>query len=150
MASRECKPEYLIDDENSAKYTVPCYRLVLLRRFSAKEDHGILTAVVMTENLMKHQHIGIENHVNFIHSKLEGLESSLAYGLVGLLNFSLMDKHFRIVNGKTQVDVYDKDLSPLPNLKQLDEIGGMYLELARDDLNDIQKIDSITQKLLDY
>jgi len=142
------KPEYFVDNDISTKYSTPCERFVLLRRFSAKEDRRRLTAAVISDDLLQYQRIAIENHVTFIHSESKGLEIDLANGLAGLLNSSSMDRYFRIINGNTQVNVYDIELMPLPSKNQLKKIGNLYSNPNMDVSRRIEMIDSIIHKVV--
>ena len=121
------KPEYIRDISEDQHLLVKSERYILIRRFSTKEEQRRLVAAVMPETLMQTERIGIENHLNFIHQDMHGLDHNIAYGLAVLLNSSIMDMYFRVLNGSTQVNAYDLRQMPLPSRSKIEQIGERYL-----------------------
>lgn len=102
---------------------VPNEHYVLTRRFSAKEEKKRVVAVVYDANSLNYQWVGFENHLNYFHHQGKGLPLSLARGLTGYLNSTLVDSFFRLFNGNTQVNATDLRNLKYPTLKQLLELG---------------------------
>ena len=97
--------------------------LVLLRRFSAKEQQRRLTAAPLIKGKIGSDLIGLENHVNYIYRPKGKLSKNLALGLSTFLNSSLLDRYFRISNGNTQVSATEIRAMPLPSLEVIEEVG---------------------------
>lgn len=145
---RNHKPEYILDAPANQYMLVPNERYVLIRRFSTKEEQRRLVAAVVPESLMNTDHLGLENHLNFIHCNMRGLERNVAYGLAVLLNSSLMDRYFRILNGNTQVNAYDLRQMPLPPLEKIELLGEHYLGHAVDLKSSQDLIDGLVEQVL--
>lgn len=107
------KPEH-IRASAPAKLLVPNTTYVLVRRFSAKEEHRRLVAAVLHEGALPGALLGLENHLNFIHRPRGKLTGEEATGLSALLNSRLFDTYFRISSGNTQVSATELRLLPLP------------------------------------
>ncbi|MFH1294026.1 MAG: Eco57I restriction-modification methylase domain-containing protein [Pseudomonadota bacterium] len=97
--------------------------LVLLRRFSAKEQYRRLTAAPFLKGHVDSDVIGLENHVNYIYKPKGHMNKELTLGLAALLNSSLFDRYFRVSNGNTQVSATEIRAMPLPPLEVIHEIG---------------------------
>ena len=114
---------------------VPNTNYVLLRRFSAKEDHRRLIAAALIGEDFPYAQIGFENHLNFIYRKMGALDKDETVGLSALLNSAIVDRYFRIVNGNTQVNAAELRAMPLPPLNVIREIGKRILNV-RDNTSD--------------
>jgi len=113
-ASREAfKRRLLTEDKN----------LVLLRRFSAKEQRRRLTAAPFFKGQMESDVIGLENHLNYIYRPKSYMNKELTLGLAALFNSSLLDRYFRISNGNTQVSATEIRAMPLPPLEVIQKMG---------------------------
>lgn len=119
------KPQFIKANKEAIrrKLLIPDQNVVLLRRFSAKEEHRRLTAAPLFKNQLNSQLIGLENHLNYIYMPNGTLSQTKALGLSVLLNSSLLDDYFRISNGNTQVSATEIRIMPLPPLKIIDAIG---------------------------
>jgi len=120
------KRQFLVNDAESKKrrLLVDDATLVLLRRFSAKEQPRRLTAAPLFKGQLNSSSIGIENHVNYIYRPGGSLTQAEALGLSALLNSSILDKYFRISNGNTQVSSTELRAMPLPAIDLLKKLGG--------------------------
>ena len=67
--------------------------------------------------------IGIENHLNYVYKRDGELSEEEAYGIAGILNTSIIDTFFRMMNGNTQVNAVDIMNLPFPTLPKIKEIG---------------------------
>jgi adenine-specific DNA-methyltransferase len=80
-------------------------------------------AGVLLKSKMKFDQIGIENHLNYIYKYGSLLSIEEAYGISGVLNSSIIDIFFRMLNGSTQVNAVDIENLPLPSLEDIQAIG---------------------------
>jgi adenine-specific DNA-methyltransferase len=97
--------------------------MVILRRFSAKEEHRRLTASPFIKGKLSVKFIGIENHLNYIYRPKGDLSEIETLGLAALFNCSMLDKYFRISSGNTQVSATEIRAMPLPSIDIINEIG---------------------------
>jgi adenine-specific DNA-methyltransferase len=137
------KPEYINDNSESRRLLVPNSTYVLLRRFSAKEEHRRMTAAPLLAGALPAALIGLENHLNYIHRPGSSLSEEEAFGLSALLNSSLMDSYFRCINGNTQVSATELRAMPLPPLPSIVQIG----KNIRKNPNDMALIDRMVESL---
>ena len=107
---------------------LPQSNYVLVRRFSAKEDPRRLVAAPLLSNQYEHRWIGLENHLNYIYRKAGHLEIEEVLGIVALLNSTLIDRYFRIINAHTQVNATELRALPLPPWDVIRQIGDAVME----------------------
>lgn len=112
-----------ISQNADPKLLVKNTTMVILRRFSAKEDARRITAAVLSENTFETAYIGLENHLNYLYRPHGSLSLAEAAGLAVFLNSSLVDRYFRITNGNTQVNASELRKLPLPRWEQLTRLG---------------------------
>lgn len=113
-----------IANVNASKYLLlPNTTYVVMRRFSAKEEHRRVVAAPLIGGRFDGEMIGLENHLNYIHKPGGKLTHAEAVGLAGLLNSSLIDRYFRISNGNTQVSAVELRNLPLPSAAVIRELG---------------------------
>lgn len=110
-------------DEESKVLLVPTNNYVLVKRFSSKEQRKRVHAGVLLKSKMKFERIGIENHLNYIYKYSGSLSVEEAYGIAGVLNTSIIDIFFRMLNGSTQVNAVDIENLPFPSLENIQSIG---------------------------
>lgn len=96
---------------------------IVMKRISYKESKKRLTTAVIKNSDFKHEHIAIENHLNYIHSNGKGIDSNLALGLNAFLNTKTLDNYIRRFSGHTQINASDILSLPMPSLKTLVNIG---------------------------
>ncbi len=117
------KPNALAVNPETKKWLMPqgCYTLA--KRFSAKEElRRVVAYVVQPENLA-YPFYGFENHFNVFHSRKHGISTDLAHGLALFLNSTLLDQHFRVFSGHTQVNATDLRAIKYPSRTQLIHFG---------------------------
>ena len=109
--------------QESLRLLLPTRNYILLKRFSAKEEKRRLTAGCFLRNKYPLSHVGIENHVNYIHHAERELSEDEVYGVAAVFNSALYDRYFRILSGNTQVNATEIRTLNFPALKTLAKIG---------------------------
>jgi adenine-specific DNA-methyltransferase len=133
---RRHKAEHIESNADNAWMLLPNEPLVLLRRFSPKEDERRITAAAY-DGQLPGAHIGLENHLNVIRGADEPMSIDVAHGLAAWLNSRVVDEHLRQRLGSTQVNAIElrslpvpdiavlarlrRDLAEAPTLEQIDE-----------------------------
>lgn len=93
---------------------------LLVKRFTAKEEKRRLQCgIYLQSDHPEYAHISTQNKVNFI--KCETPE--LAYGLFVLMNSSIYDTYYRILNGSTQVNSTEINNMPVPDIDIIAAMG---------------------------
>jgi adenine-specific DNA-methyltransferase len=110
-------------EEKTKPLLVPVRNYVLVKRFSSKEQKRRLYAGVLLGSEFSFNKVGIENHLNYIYNKNGELSVDETYGIAGILNTSLLDIFFRMINGSTQVNAVDIRNLPFPSLENIKRIG---------------------------
>jgi len=103
---------------------------LFVKRFTAKEEKRRLQcAVYLASRFPEYRKISTENKINFIDT-LDGSEMSdeLAHGLYALLNSTLYDAYYRIMDGTTQVNASEVNSMPVPARKDLERLGQRLME----------------------
>lgn len=129
---RTNKLQYIVDKPESAYVLVPNRTYVVMRRFSAKEEHRRLVAAPIMKGQFPGPMIGLENHLNYIHRPKGSIRDDEAIGLAALLNSALVDRYFRISNGNTQVSAVELRQLPLPDANRLLALGQQIRKGAKD------------------
>ena len=119
---RQHRAEHIDSNDASAWMLLPNQPMVLLRRFSPKEDTRRITAAPYLGELPG-SHIGLENHLNVIHPATERLSIDAVRGLAAYLNSKPVDDRMRSVLGSTQVNAVELRNLPVPDLVVLETIG---------------------------
>lgn len=117
------KEDLIRVSEETKPLLLPAKNYVLVKRFSSKEQKRRLYAAVLQKSTFDFEKVGIENHLNYIYRVNGVLSLDEAFGVASMLNTSLADRFFRMMNGNTQVNVVDIENLPLPSLDVLREIG---------------------------
>ena len=117
---------------------------VLVKRFSAKEEKKRITAALFEPKDVPTDKIGFENHLNYFHSKGQGIDSNLAKGLSLYFNSSLLDHCFRRFSGHTQVNATDLRYLKYPTRAELEKLGEHFAEA----INSQEKTDTLIEQLL--
>ena len=117
------KREHICANAKTAWMLVPNSNMILMRRFSPKEDVRRITAAPYFGGTLSGDVLGLENHTNYIY-RLDGeLTRHEAKGLSAYLNSRIVDMYLRKVAGNTQVNASDLRALPLPPLSTLIAIG---------------------------
>jgi adenine-specific DNA-methyltransferase len=117
------KRQHIVSDDRSAVLLLPNRTYVVMRRFSAKEEHRRIVAAPLFEGDLPGDMVGLENHLNYIHRPKGSITHDEATGLAALLSSALIDRYFRISNGNTQVSAAELRKLPLPSSDVLESIG---------------------------
>ncbi|MBD3307324.1 N-6 DNA methylase [candidate division KSB3 bacterium] len=118
------KPQTMLKTEASSKLLIKNQYYVLVKRFSSKEQKRRLYASYYSPKLLDHtDYFGLENHVNYIWKPVKGLSQEESLGIMALLNSSLFDRYFRVMNGHTQVNASEILHMPFPSYEAIIEIG---------------------------
>jgi adenine-specific DNA-methyltransferase len=117
------KREHIAANAETAWMLVPNANMVVLRRFSPKEDIRRVTAAPYIAGSIPGSVLGLENHTNYIYRPGGEVGADEAKGLAAFLNSFYADSYLRRTSGNTQVNAADLRSLPLPSLSQLIEIG---------------------------
>ena len=102
---------------------------VFIKRFTAKEEHRRLQCGVYSpSDFQEYKYIGTQNKINFV-DKVDGgeMDTQTTYGIYALLNSTLFDMYYRILNGSTQVNSTEINSMPIPPVDLIKEIGEQVL-----------------------
>lgn len=115
-AGREA--EYIVTDKKS--YLQENTDYIFVKRFTAKEEKRRLQCgIYLKADHSEYQYISTQNKINYI--KCDNPE--IAYGLYVILNSSLYDAYYRILNGSTQVNSTEINLMPVPSKEKIQQMG---------------------------
>ena len=93
---------------------------LFVKRFTSKEERRRLQCgIYLKSDHSKYKYISTQNKINYI--KCDNPEE--AYGLYVLLNSTLYDAYYRILNGSTQVNSTEINLIPVPSKEDIREMG---------------------------
>ena len=103
---------------------------VFCKRFTAKEERRRLQCgIYLHGDFEEYEYIGTQNKINFV-DKVDGSEMdlSMTYGVFALLNSTLFDMYYRILNGSTQVNSTEINSIPVPPKSMIQRIGKMVMD----------------------
>lgn len=135
----ERESEYIVGDHPGLIQKNRNY--VFVKRFTAKEEKRRLQAgVYLSKTLPDYAAISTQNKINFIDSiDGEGLPEDIAYGLYVLLNSTVYDIYYRILNGSTQVNSTEVNSMPIPPLSSIRKMG-----------KELQQVDDLSVQTCDH
>ncbi|MBU1872729.1 Eco57I restriction-modification methylase domain-containing protein [bacterium] len=134
------KPQVITISSDSVKLLLQNKNYVLLKRFSSKEQKRRVSAYFYSSSRFNTQYIGFENHLNYVWKPLGELSEIEALGITAILNSSLIDRYFRIINGNTQVNASEINSLPFPDYNTIVNIG---LKMTNEKSITYSMIDSI-------
>jgi adenine-specific DNA-methyltransferase len=121
------KPNAIRATPESRKWLMPNTGFyVIVRRFSAKEEKRRVVAYVINPEDIGKEWIGFDNCWNVFHVNKNGFDEMTAKGLACFLNSTLLDKHFRVFSGHTQVNATDLKNMKYPTIPTLKKLGEKY------------------------
>lgn len=124
--------EYICTDKKGFLQENTNYLLV--KRFTAKEEKRRLQCgIYLQSDHPEYAHISTQNKVNFI--KCDTPE--IAYGLFVLMNSTIYDAYYRILNGSTQVNSTEINNMPVPDIDTISAMGRQLMgqELSENNCN---------------
>ena len=132
------KPNALLNDPALEPWLMPNESYVVVKRFSSKEERRRVVAYVYDPDEIKCRQVGFENHWNVFHFGKRGIDRQLAKGLACFLNSTILDKHFRVFSGHTQVNATDLRNMKYPTRESLLALGTKYRsDLTQDEIDAI-------------
>lgn len=126
------KPNAIRLAGETRKWLMPKGFYVLTKRFSSKEERRRVVAFVIDPNELPAPFYGFENHLNVFHIAKHGMDKETALGLALFLNSTVVDSHFRVFSGHTQVNATDLRQMRYPSREQLLELGRLATAETRD------------------
>lgn len=109
---------------------------LFVKRFTSKEEKRRLQCGIYLESdYSKYKYISTQNKINYI--KCDNPET--AYGLYVLMNSTLYDSYYRILNGSTQVNSTEINAMPVPSKDVIKKMGEelIGMELTEQNCNNI-------------
>ena len=98
----------------------PNANYVFVKRFTSKEEpRRLQCAVYLSSHYPDYEYISTQNKVNFIRCS----SVDMLFGIFALLNSTLYDRYYRILNGSTQVNSTEINAIPVPSKKIICSIG---------------------------
>jgi adenine-specific DNA-methyltransferase len=116
------KREHIRASAGSAWMLVPNNPMVVMRRFSPKEDERRVTCAAYLGHLPGNV-LGLENHLNYIYRRGGTMTPNEGRGISAFLASKTVDAHFRALAGSTQINATELRKLPLPPLAVLVQIG---------------------------
>lgn len=117
------KPNAIVVSPESKRWLMPTGWYVIVKRFSSKEEKRRIVSYIVDPGELPGKMIGFENHWNVFHVGKEGLDPIVARGLTVFLNSTVIDDHFRVFSGHTQVNATDLRNMKYPTLGELRVLG---------------------------
>ena len=142
----EANFRYIISNDNSKSILQKNKDYILVKRVTSKEEsRRIQLALYNHEDFNEFDKIGIENHVNFIEKNKGYMSKEEQYGIFCYFNSTIVDKYYRIVNGKTQVNATEFNAIPMPEINIIAKMGN---ELLSFNSINTETCDSIIEKYI--
>lgn len=126
--------EYILTDR--VGYLQENTDYLFVKRFTSKEEKRRLQCgIYLKADHSQYKYISTQNKINYI--KCDNPE--LAYGLFVILNSTLYDAYYRILNGSTQVNSTEINLMPVPSKDAIRQMGRelIGMELTEQNCNKI-------------
>lgn len=140
------KPNAILNNDKIKKWLLPTKgHYIVVNRFSPKENKKRIIANIISPQMIDKDFIAIENHLNFFHLNKEGIDETIAKGLLCYLNSSILDDYLRNFSGHTQINVGDLKSIPYPTKNELLFLGSKY----RTKMKQIE-IDSLINEVISY
>ena len=103
---------------------------VFCKRFTAKEERRRLQCgIYLSEDFPEYAMIGTQNKINYV-DRTDGSDMDIptAYGVYTLLNSTLFDMYYRVLNGSTQVNSTEINSIPVPPSDKIRQMGKTLIE----------------------
>lgn len=142
----EERPQYLVDIEKTQSLLVDNQNMIIIRRFSSKDDSSKLIAAPFFKVDFRYKKIGLENHVNYVYGQDEPLSVLCVWGISALLNSTLFDVYFRTFNGNINVSATELRDLPLPEMEIILKLGASVKKAKN---MDQEKLDQIVDRIFE-
>lgn len=109
-----------------------------------EEQRRLQCGVYLAKKFPTYKAISTQNKINFI-TGLQGLSDCLVYGLYVVMNSTLYDNYYRILNGSTQVNATEINSMPIPPLTCIENMGKELIKLK--DMSE-ENCDKILRKFM--
>lgn len=137
------KPNAIRIAPESQKWLMPNNGFyVIVRRFSAKEEKRRVVAYIIDPSQIEQKWIGFDNCWNVFHAQKNGFDKATAMGLACFLNSTILDEHFRVFSGHTQVNATDLKSLKYPKKSALHTLSEEYKSMMTQD-----QIDQILESI---
>ncbi len=148
------KPLAFLISETSRSLLIPNKNYVFVRRFTAKEEARRLVASQHIKTNIRHDHLALENHVNYIYHEDIELSEKHIFGIAAIFNSLLFDKYFRTQSGSTQVNATEIRNMKFPTLSTIENIGRQIIKYGTPSSLEVERIVSrelnIGKQLTEY
>lgn len=104
---------------------------VFCKRFTAKEERRRLQCgIYLSEDFPQYDKIGTQNKINYIDDYAgHALSKEEVFGIYVLMNSTLFDMYYRILNGSTQVNSTEINSIPIPSRETIKQMGLALIEV---------------------
>jgi adenine-specific DNA-methyltransferase len=140
----EERPQYFVNTPESKALLVNSQNMVIIRRFSSKDDASRLIATPFFKKDYEYDRIALENHVNYVYGRDEPLSALCVWGIAALLNSTLFDIYFRTFNGNINVSATELRELPLPEMDIIFKLG---TAVKKTKVINQQKLDEIVSRI---
>lgn len=126
--------EVILTDKSS--YLQSNSDMLIVKRFTSKEEpRRLQCGIFLKQRYRQFKYVSTQNKVNFIKCD----SPCITYGLYVLLNSSLYDAYYRVLNGSTQVNSTEINQMPIPERSVIEAMGRelMHHDLSVSNCNDI-------------
>lgn len=115
--------EYIVDDQSGLLQSNRNYLFV--KRFTSKEEKRRLQCgIYLSKDFPSYSVISTQNMINFVDSvSNDGLSEDMVYGLYTIMNSSIYDTYYRLLNGSTQVNSTEINAMPVPPASKIQDMG---------------------------
>lgn len=137
-SGKEC--EWIVDSKPGLIQKNKNY--VFCKRFTAKEESRRLQCgIYEPKDYSEYEYIGTQNKINYV-DRLDGSEMSVeeTYGVFVLLNSTVFDNYYRILNGSTQVNSTEVNNMPVPPIALIRKMGKCLIESGDLSTNNCDRI----------
>lgn len=103
---------------------------LLFRKVTAKDDKDMIFTAVLQESLFKHNFLGLDNNLLYIHKKdrSEKLTLEEVYGLYCYFNSIFFEEYYSLINGTHTINVNDFNNIRIPSIENINIMGRKLLD----------------------
>nr|WP_282598458.1 N-6 DNA methylase [Pseudomonas chlororaphis] len=138
------KQRFIKHQKGAQPVLIPIKNYIIIRRISFKESKTRIVAAPLLAHLYKDEHIGIENHLNYIWGEHISFSSNACLALFAYLSTPTIDLYIRRFSGHTQINATDLNSLPTPNLAELENFGSANLNSSLDEIKNLAELHFFT------